>query len=539
MAAAEESAGRRDQATAEDIRYVRHHGLVHLFDSFVQHLLDNKPQRPVAALVRFAQRGSSFRRQYPAPLSATNSLRNVPGGCADTPADRHPSRSPVAWDHPDPVVPPPGLFGDAGKSNKRRSLMLQGPPQLQGPRVSLGGSDGVVRRCVPEGGGAERPQLVSGASFSFNEGLIEDCDDDVYSPPSAMLKPGGGKRFGALQGLGASINVDEEVDHCREKGGENMDLHGMRLTEIPGSALKLHSLVSLELSSNSISEVPSDIANLVSLRTLSLKSNSVTRLPDEVGQLAALTHLYLDHNCLTEVPETLGNLQQLEVVGLDWNDLERFPVQLCRCPRLSRLYLVENPEITVLPPVAELRKWRAAEVQLDNTPTMVSQWAAVAEELAEAVTVKWNQVYPDRIHGNLFLGSLRSAQLPRVYADLGISHVASIGRELTVVLSPGMDQMQVNVDDLAETDLLPLLGEAHDYIDTALSSGTGCLVHCFKGQSRSATVVITYLMKKLGLTRDAAFKLVAERRPCINPNPGFMELMLRFEESLGLQGGAQ
>jgi protein-tyrosine phosphatase len=62
--------------------------------------------------------------------------------------------------------------------------------------------------------------------------------------------------------------------------------------------------------------------------------------------------------------------------------------------------------------------------------------------------------------------------------------------------------------------------ECIDFIKSATINGK-ILVHCFAGVSRSATVVIAYLMQEHGLTYHAAMKLVKSKRPFINPNEGF------------------
>lgn len=59
----------------------------------------------------------------------------------------------------------------------------------------------------------------------------------------------------------------------------------------------------------------------------------------------------------------------------------------------------------------------------------------------------------------------------------------------------------------------------------------GVLVHCLAGVSRSATVVIAYLMWKRGLSLYAARRHVAEVRPWIRPNSGFQRQLQAFEDA--------
>ena len=59
---------------------------------------------------------------------------------------------------------------------------------------------------------------------------------------------------------------------------------------------------------------------------------------------------------------------------------------------------------------------------------------------------------------------------------------------------------------------------------------TNVLVHCYAGISRSATVVIAYLMKKREIGHRQAISLVSQYRPQINPNPGLDKFDYRLHE---------
>ena len=56
------------------------------------------------------------------------------------------------------------------------------------------------------------------------------------------------------------------------------------------------------------------------------------------------------------------------------------------------------------------------------------------------------------------------------------------------------------------------------------------LVHCKVGKSRSASIVITYLMNRFGLNFDSALNFVVSKRPIVNPNRGFAEQIAAYFE---------
>ena len=61
---------------------------------------------------------------------------------------------------------------------------------------------------------------------------------------------------------------------------------------------------------------------------------------------------------------------------------------------------------------------------------------------------------------------------------------------------------------------------------------TNVLVHCQAGVSRSATIVIAYMMRKYQYGMDDALKRVKGRRPYVDPNKGFMKQLRSFEKGL-------
>ena len=58
------------------------------------------------------------------------------------------------------------------------------------------------------------------------------------------------------------------------------------------------------------------------------------------------------------------------------------------------------------------------------------------------------------------------------------------------------------------------------------------LVHCFAGISRSATIVLAYLMVHERMHLHLAIKLLREKHAISKPNQGFMNQLLRFYHKL-------
>lgn len=75
----------------------------------------------------------------------------------------------------------------------------------------------------------------------------------------------------------------------------------------------------------------------------------------------------------------------------------------------------------------------------------------------------------------------------------------------------------------------PMIEVGYHAIDSIVRSGQSVLIHCMAGVSRSASLVIYYLMKTHGIDFDTAYRIVKGRRSIINPNKSFQAQLKRYQ----------
>ena len=75
----------------------------------------------------------------------------------------------------------------------------------------------------------------------------------------------------------------------------------------------------------------------------------------------------------------------------------------------------------------------------------------------------------------------------------------------------------------------PLIEIGYHFIDTAVDNGDNILVHCMAGISRSASLVIYYLMKKRFIDYDKALRIVNLNRSISSPNDSFRSQLTEYE----------
>lgn len=171
--------------------------------------------------------------------------------------------------------------------------------------------------------------------------------------------------------------------------------------------------------------------------------------------------------------------------------------------------------------------------------------------------------FPSRILPFLYLGNLNHASNALMLRALGITHVVSMGesalippKNATSLLgrprtgpNGGLVQnslwhehkagrIQVldmkNVADDGIDSIRPHIDRAMAFIEECRQSGGKVLVHCRVGVSRSATIVIAYVMKHLKMDLTSAYLMVRSRRLniLIQPNLLFMWALRKLEADL-------
>ncbi|KXZ43410.1 hypothetical protein GPECTOR_91g564 [Gonium pectorale] len=182
----------------------------------------------------------------------------------------------------------------------------------------------------------------------------------------------------------------------------------------------------------------------------------------------------------------------------------------------------------------------------------------------------------------LLLGAAPHERDLALLRDCGVTHILQVGSELRPSFPDRFEYERVSLDDAEHEDIVRQLPRCFRFIDSARSpntDGLGCsdlegtiatcccgggaalhavrpmgataaaaasaggggaakagngggsvvLVHCAAGMSRSATVVIAYLMASERLPYDSAFRDVKTARPCVYPNLGFLFQLWEWE----------
>ena len=136
---------------------------------------------------------------------------------------------------------------------------------------------------------------------------------------------------------------------------------------------------------------------------------------------------------------------------------------------------------------------------------------------------------------SLFISSKKISHDHRLLVKNNIKTVISVcenkkkQRILDNYAAHGISNYHFAIDDCESENISEIFPETDPLIEESLKKG-GVLVHCRAGISRSATVVLEYLLySKKFLDLKSAVDHLLEIRPEICPNPAFIRQLLEYQ----------
>jgi len=184
-----------------------------------------------------------------------------------------------------------------------------------------------------------------------------------------------------------------------------------------------------------------------------------------------------------------------------------------------------------------LRRDKCREVHIleEELATFGYKYSFLCEGLKSEVCKRPAHGYPSEILPfQLYLGDHYHAEDPLVIQNLKITHIINATNSCEAkFLNKGVLYLRLGVEDLETEDLSKHFSKAYEFLTEALSSDKNrVLVHCARGISRSATIVIMFIMKSMKISYDEALSFVKKHREVVCPNEGFEQQLRAWNSEL-------
>lgn len=142
-----------------------------------------------------------------------------------------------------------------------------------------------------------------------------------------------------------------------------------------------------------------------------------------------------------------------------------------------------------------------------------------------------SDMLPCQILPNFYISNINVAMNAQTLSEHGITHIVNASASKNW-FPLKYQYCKIDIFDWPGADIQQHFPLTNQFIQQGLQSGGKVLVHCHAGVSRSATLVLAYLLEHHELSLQNALKLLKTARECICPNHGFLRQLKVFEEIL-------
>lgn len=369
---------------------------------------------------------------------------------------------------------------------------------------------------------------------------------------------------------------DEEVAATEDEKAESwfarlqeLDLSENKLTEFPPALLQMSSLTALQLACNYIAAFPPPgfARAWPRLRSLRVGFNELTDLPTEVLELPALQRFdflgnpfQLDQQVAAlarkRAERALEEKERKRKAAAEEEERKRRDKKTKKEKNKSKNKKNEDDVLTkleqkdlklALDGVVPRRDGESSEEEEEeatrSSPELDEKgdeakagWMVIRDEFTKKGDWDYNSIddimLPDEILPGLYLGSWVGAVNKHLLRHLGVTHILTVASQLTPAFVDRFTYKHVEIDDLHTENVMEHFESCIEFIDQARQAQSNVLVHCRAGVSRSASVVIAYVMQAEKMGWEAALNYVRERRPVVCPNVGFRTQLQTWEQRL-------
>jgi len=130
---------------------------------------------------------------------------------------------------------------------------------------------------------------------------------------------------------------------------------------------------------------------------------------------------------------------------------------------------------------------------------------------------------------NLFLGNACDASYYYKLKNSHIKHIINVTTEIPNYFNKDFEYFNISINDFnSESFSTEMFNNVLDFIYEK-QKNENILIHCYMGSSRSATIIVLYLMDKHKFSLDEALKFIKEKREIVNINTRFIDDLRKWK----------
>ena len=149
----------------------------------------------------------------------------------------------------------------------------------------------------------------------------------------------------------------------------------------------------------------------------------------------------------------------------------------------------------------------------------------------------WNHfenlyLHPTEILPGIYLGNAYNASNYKTIERLNIKTIINVSKEIPNFFekNTAIKYLQIPIKDDSENHITEFIRPTLEFLNLhgPYDDNNSILIHCYMGSSRSASIVLLYLIYKYQYSYNDALELLLSKRPIVNINTNFLKDIYDF-----------
>lgn len=128
----------------------------------------------------------------------------------------------------------------------------------------------------------------------------------------------------------------------------------------------------------------------------------------------------------------------------------------------------------------------------------------------------------------VYIGSQDAASNVPSLDECKITHIVNVATGIANAFPTKYEYLNIALLDVPETNIREVFSRTNAFIQQALANHGCVLVHCNAGISRSASIILAYLLGIQDMNYEDAYRLLKTARSNIRPNDGFVRQLKEY-----------
>jgi protein-tyrosine phosphatase len=145
----------------------------------------------------------------------------------------------------------------------------------------------------------------------------------------------------------------------------------------------------------------------------------------------------------------------------------------------------------------------------------------LTESMYDHISAPFIQITP--IDNNIYLGNAFNAADYYYLKQFGITGIVNASNEISNYFEDEFKYFKVDIFDINNSSIYKFFDPFIEFVHNTIKNDGKIMIHCFMGSSRSAILVVLYLIHFKSYTMENSIKFITDRRHRVNINITYIE----------------